>query len=104
MRGKRRVTYLALLLDRHHILFANGAAVESLRPGPVAMANLPRRDRRAIAALYPGLRVLGDMALGPPACPILRTAEARVTLGHRDLSLGTLGHGHPDAERQDFHI
>ena len=49
------VTYCHLLLDRHEIVFAEGAPAESLLPGPLAldaMGNAARADlRRAMPAL-----------------------------------------------------
>ena len=68
--GKRQVQYFALLLDRHQILIANGAWVESFRPGPVALAGLSEAQRRDVAQYYPGLLHVPTLAVGPPARPL----------------------------------
>jgi hypothetical protein len=68
--------YLQLLLPRHAILSANGAATESFYPGPVALASLPDRDRRAIEALFPGVGADPAGAYGPLARPVLTTRAA----------------------------
>ncbi|MBF9034185.1 hemolysin [Rhodobacterales bacterium HKCCE2091] len=59
------VGYWHLLLDRHEILMAEGAAVESLLPGPVALEAMSPRTRRALAAV-----------LAPP-CAAPATATVR---------------------------
>ena len=71
MRGCRQVTYFAILLDRHEILFAEGARTESYRPGPVSISSLTPDQRAEIYAIYPGLAVDPEAALGPSARPIL---------------------------------
>ncbi len=74
--GKRHVTYIHLLLDRHEVLFANGAATESFYPGPQTLRMLPAAARAELAALIPGL---GDVAAagcyGPLARPFLKRRE-----------------------------
>jgi hypothetical protein len=78
MKGKKQVTYYALLFDCHEIIFAEGAATESFRPGPVAMADFDPDARAAIHQIYPGLEDDPEAALGPPARHIItrRQAEA----------------------------
>ena len=71
MMGKRRVTYHALLFDRHEVIFAEGAPAESFRPGPVTLRGLPEDDRIRIHALYPGLAADPVEGLGLPARPLL---------------------------------
>lgn len=75
-----RADYLHLFLARHEILFAEGAAVESFRPGPVALRALPPLQRAALLHAAPGLRAGADAAMGPPARPLLRMREARAWL------------------------
>ncbi len=48
-RGIRSVTYHHLLLPRHSLIVAHGAAVESFFPGPLAIASLPVSDRISLA-------------------------------------------------------
>lgn len=50
-----QVTYLHLLLDRHEILFSNGAATESLYPGPQTLAGLAPEALAEIVYLFPEL-------------------------------------------------
>lgn len=84
MKGRRRVTYHALLFDRHEVIFAQGAPVESFRPGPVALAGLSVMDRMAIAALYPSS---SGHDLGPPARKLLQRREARQQYDAMKLAL-----------------
>lgn len=63
------VTYLHLLFDRHEIIFAEGAATESLHTGPVAIAALPPAARAEIFALFPDLAVGRQRPLARPAAP-----------------------------------
>lgn len=66
------VEYLHVFFDRHEIIFANGAAAESLRPGRQALRMLDRAARAELLALFP------QLALGPPPdCrPTLKGREA----------------------------
>ncbi|OAN77686.1 hypothetical protein A8B82_12300 [Sulfitobacter sp. EhC04] len=47
------VTYYHLLLDRHDILWANGAPCESLYTGPQALRTLSEADRAELSAILP---------------------------------------------------
>lgn len=73
--GCTSVLYLQLLLDRHHILFAEGLATESFYPGPFALTTLAPTDQARLEALFPGL--LNDPAAvyGPMARPELKLRE-----------------------------
>jgi Ca2+-binding RTX toxin-like protein len=84
-RGVRSVTYHHLLLDGHDILRAAGAPVESMYPGPVALAALSPGMRMQIAAAIllarrPGRGTLIDLAdltgvYGPRCLPLLGRSE-----------------------------
>lgn len=50
------VTYLHLLFDRHEVVFANGAAAESLYTGAQALRSLGRAAQAEIFTLFPELR------------------------------------------------
>lgn len=63
------VTYVHVMLARHEILFAEGAATESLDPA----GDLARGDRE-IASLFPDLPALSGT---PPARPTVRAFEGR---------------------------
>ena len=52
------VVYYHLLLARHEVLFAEGAPVESMLPGPVALRALTPTNRAAVLALCPDLAAL----------------------------------------------
>ncbi len=77
MKGKRRVAYYALLLDRHEVIFADGVATESFRPGPVALADFSPLHRAQIFRIYPGLVDDPMQALGPPARMFVKPREVR---------------------------
>jgi len=59
MKGKTNVTYVALLLTRHAVLRANGAATESLYPGPQALRALPSFQRQLVYRAVPDLAAEG---------------------------------------------
>ena len=77
MNGKRAVTYFHVLLDRHAILFAEGAATESFFPGNTAMEMLQTRQRSEIEKLFPALAESPDGVYGPQArkCLTRRQSE-----------------------------
>lgn len=50
-----RVTYWHIMFDQHQIVFSQGAATESLYPGPQALKALGPVARREILALLPGI-------------------------------------------------
>lgn len=77
MKGKKRVTYVSILLTRHAVLLANGAGAESLYPGPQAMRALTPMQRQLIYRAVPGLAAEGVTAYGPPAHQLLTVRETR---------------------------
>ncbi|GAA6189247.1 Hint domain-containing protein [Litorivita sp. NS0012-18] len=54
----KEVVYYHLLLARHEVIFAEGAPVESMLPGPVALRALTPASRAQLLALCPDLEVL----------------------------------------------
>jgi len=71
------VTYLHLLFDRHEVIFAEGAATESLHPGDIVMKGKGEMQLE-ILALFPDLADrIGQMAR-PAARVIPLGREARV--------------------------
>jgi Hint domain len=76
-RSLREVTYVHLLFDRHQILFAEGAATESFRPGPEALEMLMPDDRARLLAACPSLAP-GAAAYGPPARRLLTSSETAI--------------------------
>lgn len=77
MRGRRKEIYVSVLLDRHDVVLAEGAPVESFWPGPEGMKRLQPLMRRAVQAAIPGLVQDGPAAYGSPAAPFLKVGEAR---------------------------
>lgn len=75
MKGKRQIDYFSLLLDQHEIIFAEGTATESFRPGHVAMSGFEPLVREQIYQIYPKLRNDPVEGLGPPARQIAGRAE-----------------------------
>jgi len=67
------VDYVILLCDRHEILLAEGALVESFHPGATGLAGLTAAERADLA----GVVAEADLIRRPAACPIVRLAEAR---------------------------
>ena len=70
------VEYVHILFDRHEIVFAEGAATESLHPGAAALSGIDPEGREEIFALFPELRD-HPAASGPAARKILKAFEAR---------------------------
>jgi hypothetical protein len=67
------VSYVHFLCDRHEVVFAEGAASESLLPGPQALRSLAPASRAEVLALFPGLARSGP---GQPARPLIRQRHA----------------------------
>ncbi len=53
--GKRHVTYVHLLFERHQIVISEGVPSESFYPGPSALRTMAPEARRAVLRLLPGL-------------------------------------------------
>ncbi|QCO55847.1 hypothetical protein EOK75_08875 [Pseudorhodobacter turbinis] len=85
-RGVKAVQYHHILLDRHAILSASGAAVESMYPGKQALAALSLAQRLQIARAIKGIRPsaminLNDLtaAYGDRIYPLLRRKELAIS-------------------------
>lgn len=76
-RAAASVVYHQILRPAHAILLANGLPCESLYPGSFALETLPRPDRAAIAALFPGEEEDVVAAYGPLARPAPTFREIR---------------------------
>jgi Ca2+-binding RTX toxin-like protein len=85
-RGVRSVRYHHLLLPRHAILSASGARVESMYPGPMALAAFPLAARLPLAAAILRARPSSDARIvdladlsriyGPRCLPLLSRRDA----------------------------
>jgi hypothetical protein len=51
----KNIKYFHLLFDRHEVIFANGAATESLFLGVEAMKSLPIQSKEELRAIFPDL-------------------------------------------------
>lgn len=74
------VSYVHFLCDRHEVVFANGAASESLFTGPEALKSVGTAARKEIFALFPELM---DMQYTPVAARELATGRMGRRLAHR---------------------
>lgn len=79
--SRKRVVYYHLLLDRHHVIYANGAASESLHADQLDKAELTQPARSELFDLFPDLRSFGS-SFGPSARPTLRNQQARAMVLH----------------------
>ncbi|MEO1789556.1 MAG: Hint domain-containing protein [Pseudomonadota bacterium] len=53
--GLKAVTYIHLLLPRHHVVWANGVETESFHPASTDLATVDPDQRRRLAAIIPGI-------------------------------------------------
>lgn len=84
LKGRRDITWFALLLPRHEVVIAEGIAVESLYPGPEVFRSLTGEER--CDWLHLAMRD-GRVTGAPPARLMLSAAEARAALDARFLTL-----------------
>ncbi|MCX7561466.1 Hint domain-containing protein [Sulfitobacter sp. F26204] len=54
-KGKRQVTYVHLMFEKHQIIFAEGIPSESFYPGPMAMEMLSSASREQLRLIFPRL-------------------------------------------------
>ncbi|MEM9852236.1 MAG: Hint domain-containing protein, partial [Pseudomonadota bacterium] len=78
--GLRETTYVHILLDRHEILFANGAPTESFHPGLHSLSTIEDAARDELFEIFPELRH-DPSEYGPTARLSLKPREARSLLG-----------------------
>ncbi|MEM9975638.1 MAG: Hint domain-containing protein [Pseudomonadota bacterium] len=55
--GLRDVTYVHLLLPRHHIVWANGVETESFHPASTDLATVEPAQRARLSAIMPGIEI-----------------------------------------------
>lgn len=89
------VTYVHLLLDRHHVIFAEGLATESFLPGPETTKGFDAAELARLTALFPGLDPETGAGYGPAARRILRGHETMLLAALTDLQ------GRPQAAAPD---
>lgn len=71
----RPVVYVHLLLERHHIILANGFEAESFHPAAADLGGLSEGDRMRLFDVMPMLKI-EPQTYGPWARPALSQAEA----------------------------
>lgn len=76
MNGCRHVEFHTLLLPRHSIIFAEGAPVETLYPGAMALATLDQTRCDEILRLLPGVEDDVMAVYGAPCRRVLTRREA----------------------------
>ena len=74
------VTYLHLLLDRHEVIFAEGAATESFFPGPQAFDAMSAATLDSLFRAMPALRS-NPKGFGPTARQCLTGRETKAAFG-----------------------
>ncbi|MFY0595453.1 MAG: Hint domain-containing protein [Cognatishimia sp.] len=74
------LTYSHLVFDQHEVIFAEGAATESLFTGPEALRSVPVDALTELLTLFPDLQTQPDMSL--PACPILEGGAQKQLAGY----------------------
>ena len=74
------VTYYTILLDRHAVIYAEGAPTESFYPGPYAMKIVGAKLREQIAQAIPGFETQGLRAYGPPALPLMSRRQSKLAV------------------------
>ena len=70
----RPVTYFQLLLERHHVIMANGFETETFHPAALALNAIPEPERQRLLDVMPVLGVEAA-AYGPSARPVVSRAE-----------------------------
>jgi len=73
------VTYMHVLFDHHVVIYAEGAATESLMLNEYALAGFPQNARAEVLSTFPELRGKVPQSL-EPARPVLTMAEAQLLL------------------------
>lgn len=69
------VTYVHLMLERHHLIVANGFLTESFHPGAARLDDVPEADRLRLFDIMPGLEDAPAL-YGRTARPVISGAEA----------------------------
>ncbi|WP_135506815.1 Hint domain-containing protein [Roseovarius aestuariivivens] len=72
-----RVTYFHMMLDRHEVIYAEGAATESFHAGDIGVSALSDQSREEMFAIFPKLRS-SIWTYGDTARVCLRQHEAKL--------------------------
>ncbi|WP_297768434.1 Hint domain-containing protein [uncultured Roseovarius sp.] len=71
------VTYIHVMLDRHEVIYADGAATESFHADDVGLTAISDQSREEMFRIFPEMRSHPD-TYGPTARPCLKRHEARL--------------------------
>ena len=83
---RAEVEYFHILLDRHEVIFAEGAASESFHPGAEGWKTLSEAAKAQIIDRFPALAD-GFESYGPTARPVLTGTEAALLRALRGIAL-----------------
>ncbi|MEL6643218.1 MAG: Hint domain-containing protein [Pseudomonadota bacterium] len=75
--GLREVTYIHLLLPRHHVVWANGVETESFHPASTDLATVANDQRSRLAEIIPGIEA-DPQCYGATARRELSKSEAAI--------------------------
>lgn len=75
----QQVTYFHLVFDKHEIIYAEGAATESLYTGPEALRSVSKEARQELLTMFPQLA--DQKGMGRPALPIPKGKEQNQLVG-----------------------
>ncbi|MEO0388547.1 MAG: Hint domain-containing protein [Pseudomonadota bacterium] len=75
--GLQEVTYIHLLLPRHHLVWANGVETESFHPASTDLATIDDAQRRRLGVIIPGIED-DPQCYGAPARRELTRSEAAI--------------------------
>lgn len=78
---RKQVTYIHLLFDRHHVIYAKGAASESLHAAQIDKSEIDPKARAELFEIFPDLRSI-NRSFGPMVRPVLKPGQARSILLH----------------------
>jgi len=88
------VEYHHVLLDRHGILFSEGALSESYLPGDMSWEWLTEEERTRIQGLFPEIANYGPTAYGSACRPCLKRYEVQALIGYRkQMNLNHISYG-----------
>lgn len=83
---REKVTYFHMMLDRHEVVYAEGAATESFHAGDVGLGALSDQSRDDMFRVFPDLRS-NVWSYGPTARPCLKKHEAQLLIEPQVLPL-----------------
>lgn len=83
------VTYIHIMLDRHEVVWSNGAPTESFYPGTAALGGVDAQCRDELFTLFPELAARLPGSVAPLAFPVMQDDRVRQLL-HRHRKNGKI--------------